>query len=752
APPPLRDLAPRCSPAFAAVVARLLAKDPDDRYQSGAEVRDALLAIDESARTGPLRHVHPGSREFALVGRDGELRRLDEAHARAREGRGACVLVTGEAGSGKSRLIAAFTAAGAPALVLTVRCVPEARPLVALRAEVEAHARPLGLAVPAPGAADVAEIQLALVDAIVAVARAHPGTVLWVDDAEWIDDASLEALVHLVPRLADSPLLLLVTGRAERWTAALRARADAEHPVELLALDALPEPAVAALMASLLGARRVDAELVRIVATRSGGLPLAVLEYVRAMLDGGVLRPHWDVWEVEVSGLASLQLPGDFQQLILARVAGLSEPTREALRVAAVFGTRVELATLARVLGRDLGATSEALAEAVAARLVERGPHGDFGFVHNRVREVLLSGLDPQSLAAYHQRVAEALDGPDVSGDLLHRLAHHYLAGDHSRPERAIEVCLAAGRLAQSESADEDAYRYFRRADELRERAGLPPDLRLDEGLSEVCSRTGRHDACEAYVARAMARETDPLRRAQLLRRRARVELFRHEHRRALDSLAAAFAEIGERLPGPSPLDLLTSAVLWLCAALIARTGLGRAPARKRARTRVRAQLFDDVVRVAYFDIRPITLAQAVLRQRFYAERLGTSAELARAHTALGVVLAAVGRGHAARRCADRALAMAAELGDRRTLTRVSFYAAAIHESSGRVLQAEQMLARILADHGRWIETGSLVVTHQFLALNLWLRGHDARALAVLRRLFAEIEGQGERGGRQAPV
>src|SRR5687768_8071764 len=105
-----------------------------------------------------------------------------------------------------------------------------------------------------------------------------------------------------------------------------------------------------------------------------------------------------------------------------------------------------------------------------------------------------------------------------------------------------------------------------------------------------------------------MSQERDPLRRAQLLRRRARVELFRLEHERALASLAAAFAEVGESMPSRSPLALALSLVMALLAALIAATGLGRAGERRRPRALLLAQLYDDAVRVAYFDIRPATL------------------------------------------------------------------------------------------------------------------------------------------------
>ncbi|MCY1055517.1 ATP-binding protein [Nannocystis sp. SCPEA4] len=750
APPPLRELAPRCSPAFAAVVARLLAKDPDDRFQSGEDTAAALLAVDESLGAGPLGHVHKDRLEGPLVGREPELRRLEEAHARAREGLGGGVLVTGEAGSGKSRLVAAFAAAraetGVP--VLEVRCQREARPLAGLRAAVDPHLRRLRPDGPGLAGGDGGELVTATVDALALIAEANPGALLWVDDAERIDEATLSALRLLVGRVAELPLLLLAVGRFERWAGEL----DRDGACEFLALEALSEPAVARLMAAQLGQRRVDDDLVRLVATRSGGLPLGVIEYVRAMLDGGVLRPYWDVWQVEIGGLASLHLPGDVQQLLLDRVARLSERTRDALRAAAVLGPDVEPSLLARVLARDPVGVGHALAEAAEARLLERRAGGGFSFVHNRVREVLLSGLDAAGLASYHQRVAEALDGVDVDGDGLHRLAHHYLAGDHSRPGRAIEVCLRAGRLAQAESADEDAYRYFVRAEELRARLGLPPDPRLDEGLSEVCSRTGRHDEAEVHVSRAMSQEKDPIRRAQLLRRRARVELFRLEHRRALASLAAAFAEVGAAMPTRSPLALALSAVMWLLAVLISATGVGRVSPDRRTRTLLLAQLYDDAVRVAYFDLRAATLLQAVVRQRFYSERIGPSSELARAKTALGIVYAAVGRSHAARECAAEAVAMATAVGDRRTLARVSFYAAAIHESCGDVIAAEQMLTRTLADHHRWLESWGLVFTHQLLALNLWVRGHDARAMAILRRLSAELEIEGDRTTRQAMV
>ena len=726
APPSLRELVPRCSPEFAALVARLLAKDPDDRFQSGEAVLAALFAAaGGDLALSPLDHVSPGRLDLRVAGRDPELARLTAAWGRARERRGGLVLVTGEPGSGKSHILDAFAAdaeasAQRPAL-LVVRCAADAGPLAGLRAA-------LGDRVP-PEEGAGGELQAALVDALVALAGERDGTLLWVDDAELADDATLQALRALAVRSAELPLLIVVSGRAGRWSADL-GRAAA---VELIPLDALPEASVAALIASLLGQRRVDADLVRLVAARSGGLPLAVIEYVRAMLDGGVLRPYWDVWRVEVEGLSTLHLPGDVQQLLATKIDRLSESTRATLRVAAAMGGRVEIPTLVQVLGGDLQVVDDAITEATLARLLERDVHGSYAFVHNQVRDALLSGLTPAALSAHHQRIAEVLDASGAAPGDLYRLAHHYLAGDHSKPARAVEVCLLAGQLAQAESADEDAYRFYLRADDLRERAGLPPDPRLDDGLGEVCSRTGRHGEAEHYVSRAMTRETDPLRRAELLRRRARAELHHRDLGRAQESLAAAFASVGEATPGPGLASLVVTALLWLAAGLIRATGVGRLGPSARPRALLLAQLYDDLTRLGEGAPRRGLPLQAAARQRFHAERLGPSGALAVAYASLAGLHAARGRTDLAERFKAAALATAAALDDRRALARVTLDAALVHEARGEVLLAEQTLARVLDHLARWLDPWDRARAREAYALGLWLRGHDARAQVVVR-------------------
>jgi DNA-binding SARP family transcriptional activator len=465
---------------------------------------------------GPLsaaldRHV--------LVGRSSELEVLADSWRDAVAGTRRLVLVTGEAGIGKTRLAAeiARRAREDGAVVLYGRFDEDAlapyQPVVEmvrgwssgdslepLRERLGARAAELGILFgelgppPDDSASDPDSRRLRLFEAIAALldeAGAHAPLVLVFDDLQWADRPTLQLLRHLVRAPHPRRMLLLGTYR--------EAELDPGHPLlELatgvrregtltrVALSGLAEPEVAQLV-SALGVDGVDPTFLAALHGETEGNPFFIEEVVRHLRSsGGRLRGAVSLTEAGV--------PDGVREVTSRRLQRLGAPTRQALQMAAVIGREFEFDLLEAVAPLEDDALISALEEGVQARVLrEAGRVGRYAFTHTLVRATLYDGLSQLRRARLHGRVGEAikaLRGPDLD-PRLPQLAYHFAqAAPVEQPERAIEYALAAARRADRLLAWDEAAQHYRAALRVRELTGAPDDavraeMLLDLGASE---------------------------------------------------------------------------------------------------------------------------------------------------------------------------------------------------------------------------------------------------------------------------
>ena len=783
APPPVEQLREQVPPALSRLVAKLLAKDPDDRYQTALGLAADLARVtagqqDFTLGTGddPLAFAA----EAGLVGRAAELDTLERSWERARQGEGGVVLVEGAPGGGKSRLVRellhAVRAAGLP--VLAGKCSPgDPLPLAPVREAVEAYLRELAragedgeaglagvrrsagpaagtIAALSPLLADVLgrtpleadtdqheQFTAAIVEFLMELARHAGGLVLCLDDVHWLDQASLRVLRRLIPRLAGTPLLLACTARTGgQETAALgefRAAARGALLAEVR-IDPLDEAGVAELAGAHLGGT-ADPELARRLAVRSGGNPFAVVEYIRAIMDAGLIAPAWGRWAVDLEELDRLDLPGDVLALILGRVDALGSGGRALLAAAATMGLRFHLrllATVCRVGGEQALA---AATEAAAHRLVEPLGGEEYGFVHDRVREALLGGLDAAEQRGLHQRIAETLDASAAEGDprRVYELARHYALGEVNRtPERAFQTGWSAGQAALADHAAAEALGFMEDAEQAARRAGIDPGGAFQATYAAALHAAGRLDEAADRYERALAAERDPLRRGALLAALARVDYGRPDYMAASRRSLQGLAEIGLPLPRGRLLRLLASLVA-IVRGLISqhpRLGYGRARGRTRERLLLSLRLTEIAGRAAYHSLpRPVLLLSA-LGTLHAANRVGASPEYVATYTTAGEAVASVGLRRVALWALGRAERAARQLDSPGLLARVSLARGYVHELLGEPLAFERELGCVLDEQGRWLTTELYLEACMALASMLELRGCSPQAVEWRRR------------------
>jgi DNA-binding CsgD family transcriptional regulator len=487
-----------------------------------------------------------------LVGRQAESSVLSQALAQVVAGGSATVLVGGEAGVGKSRLVSELVqeARDAGARTLLGGCVEldgggipfapvvdmfrtlasELAPdeleglLGAARGEIGRLVPELddGRAGPAEGDRDASRILELILGVIGRLAVTMP-LVLVFEDLQWADRATLDLIALLVGGMSGRRLLLVFTVRSDELHRAhpfrrMAARWEQRRAVARLELERLQDREVAAQIEAILG-QRPDSELVEFVARRSEGIPLFVEELLGAVRERGI-DPDY--------------LPPSLRDVLLARAEVLSAYAQQVLRVASASGRWVPEPLLARVAGLAELELSGSLREAVEHQLLVVDPSGrGYGFRHALARAAIHDDLLPGERARLHRLYAEALEDSSLTDpglDATSMLAHHWLAA-HDLP-RALPASVRAGRAAASASAPAAAQRHFELALELwsqvpdaDQRAGIDHPQLLDVA-AEAAYRAGAGDRALALVDQALAEVGyggTLERRAMMLVRRASI-------------------------------------------------------------------------------------------------------------------------------------------------------------------------------------------------------------------------------------
>jgi signal transduction histidine kinase len=437
--------------AMSAIIMHLLEKEPDNRYQTAdglvydlEQVRGAQAAAGfrVGERDVPARLLPPSR----LVGRDDEVAALEAAFADARAGRCRGVLVAGASGVGKTALVdqlrPAVTGGGGwfvtgkfdqyrrdlefdavnqafRALGRLLLAEPEDE-LTQLRMRIAAAVGPntglLAAVLPefaallgvAPEAGDPLtaqpRVQRATAAALGAVASRKRPVVLFLDDLQWAGGTPL-GLVDLL--LSEDPVdgLLLVgayregdVDQAHPLTAPLSRWLD-QATVRHLRLGDLPEPSLAAIVADMLHADLVTvAGLTGAVGPHTRGNPYETVEVLNALRRDGLLTSTVAGWRWDEAAVRAHLGRSDVAGLVAARAADLPEESRRVAEAMACLGGRAELSLLQAATGEPAGVVDQALAPALDEGLLvaEPGAHPAVRFRHDRIREAVLGGLDPE--------------------------------------------------------------------------------------------------------------------------------------------------------------------------------------------------------------------------------------------------------------------------------------------------------------------------------------------------------------------
>lgn len=537
-----------------------------------------------------------------LVGRDHELALMLERWNRAKAGEGQAIVLTGEAGIGKSRLTRGMidALAGEPHTRISYQCSPyhsdsplyptiqqlsfaagfapddtnddrldrletlmvgaeTDRPLFAALLGLDFEAR-YGKLEFTPQQQRTRTLD-ACVRQLTALAAQRP-VFFVIEDVHWIDPTTLELIDRCLDQVARSRVTVLVTARPTFQ------HGFGGHPiVTTLALNRLGRDQVAAIIQRLTGGKSFPEELLGIIAEKTDGVPLFVEEMTKTLLESGDLAETASSYEL-ARPINRLVIPTTLYDSLMARLDRL-QPVKEVAQAAACIGRDFGYRLLKDIVSLDDSALQDALERLTAAELIfRRGspPDATYLFKHALVRDAAYENLLKTRRRAIHGRLVDALERDGAAPELL---AQHAAAA--GMDEIAVRHWLAAGEIAASRSANKEAATYLRAGIDLHSRLETGSDDRLDLRLHSALvsvlmvtqgygsDEVGQLSARTVELARKLEDETTliaVLWQAWLFNYTRANHVRSMEIARELNSRCSGAADVASRIVAHVPLGL----------------------------------------------------------------------------------------------------------------------------------------------------------------------------------------------------
>jgi len=496
-----KDAAAR--PTASDIAARLASVDTHTRAMAyiSRHVRDQPVEQDVSSSSGDSAT----NWRTSFVGRDAERASLRQHLEQAVAGQGTLILIGGEPGVGKTRLVLetladarrlgcltlaghCYETAGTPPFIAFVELVErmarrmptsvfrdilgDAAPEIArLVPELRRTFPDIGPPLDLPPEQQRRYLFNGVLDFVERCCRLKPLAVL-LDDLHWADEPTLLLLEHLSQRLSQWPVLMLGTYRdveldATRPFAATLETLTRQRLAHRLAVKRLPHDAVEAMLGAL-GGVTPPPTLVSAVYEETEGNPFFVEEVFHHLKDEGKLFDSRGRWRANLR-LDEIDVPEGVRLVIGRRLKRLHETTQQTLTRAALVGRSFDLKLLEAVTDEREDALLAALEEAEAAHVirVQSGRAIRWGFAHELIRQTLVSSIALPRRQRLHLQIAEAMERLYASSLAQHAgdLAHHfYQAGAGADSDRAIRYLTMAANTSIDASAFEEALLYLEQA------------------------------------------------------------------------------------------------------------------------------------------------------------------------------------------------------------------------------------------------------------------------------------------------
>lgn len=453
------------------VVLRLIAKDPDDRYQSAAELINDLVKLsaeEVSVETLEQRKSYLNCSE--LIGRSREMEELKDIYQLAKQRNGQTVFIAAPAGIGKSRLIQEFqlhvqldevsftqgncfeqgmtayqpvAKALKPLLPLTSKNVIDKYGSVLVKLLPELKNKGYE---PAPQLEEYAE-KARLFESVTGwlkeVSELQP-LVIYIEDLHWADTPSIDLLNVCIRELREYPIMILTSFRDDEVEPTSRIfQTVEENLTNEMKLSPLNAENVGILISKMLGRIELTEDFTEHIYTATGGNPFFVSEIMRALIEEEHLKLELGYW-ILPADVSVLELPSSIEATILRRLKLLSSEALKIARIAAVVARNLDLSflkTLSELGDEQLFDILDELIERQFMKTEEKR----YVFTHDRVRESLYAQLDEKTRKEMHEKAALFIETlfSDDKEPVINELAYHFSRGLNKI--KAVDYLIQAG-------------------------------------------------------------------------------------------------------------------------------------------------------------------------------------------------------------------------------------------------------------------------------------------------------------------
>ena len=548
------------------ITMKLLAKDPDSRYQTARGLLydiDRYIKGDMDFLTGEGDRKDKLTYHTKLVGRKHETEKITGFIRRGQEGKGGLCFISGEAGSGKSRLVEEFRhyAYRRDMLFLEARCLNHENktPYQPFKDILDGYIGKLeksGDSVKEKEvrkimeiAGDFGEILVRLnprikrlIGETKALTKLEPdrenqrflrvlsdffcgfcegaaGCILVLEDLQWVDAGSITLLREITGKIGGSRLLVLGTYRDNEVEEEhgikniVKEAKKREYPIEEIALENLDKAAVNELAASILGEKTESiGNLTGYLYEKSGGNPLFTVSILRELIENNMVIRNDEGSYKDIDRSRGLKVAENMLNIIINRIGRLDELCGELLCKAAIIGREFEIELLHNLSDCSYEELIEIIDKAVSMQLLEKSPDKRrLLFAHDRIRDAFFNMMGEKERQTVHKVILEALEAmpKDPSSDFAFQLAHHAIeAGEE---EKILEYAIPAADKARIAYANEEAIRFYQITQLLLEKR-LPGRCKqwscIAESLIELYLLTGRNDEAILLSERLLS-ETD---------------------------------------------------------------------------------------------------------------------------------------------------------------------------------------------------------------------------------------------------
>ncbi|NUM35261.1 MAG: SpoIIE family protein phosphatase [Candidatus Brocadiae bacterium] len=542
-PIPPSELNAKITPGFEAIILKLIAKSPAKRFQSADELLSAMMRL--AGRSEILRIKIDRGRKFLystkFIGREKELQQMESVFKKAMKGRGTFLLLQGEEGIGKSRLLNEFMGSQG-ILFLDVACESSMGSHFAAFTQIIYSLFKFLEKSNATFLPDLAEkwgptllpivpvlthktymfgitpkeeisheiIQQTLCQFFIEISR-HYALGIFIDNLEWMDSASAVFLMNLVEASQSHPIF--ISGAYQGFKSSesgferILSRLKAKKFCEEIVLLPFSHGELEAMVCSMIGHEKLEKELLDKLYEISRGIPLLAEETIKNMADDALIFRKGGVWQIEIDDLRKIRRPNLLEDSLIKKYDELDNKSRQILQMAALLERR-----FSRYFLEELGDLKAEEWKNRLPHLVEQGflseitdnLDGDLIIGSLKLAELIQEKISVKTKQKLHEEIAHCLEKLPLYDGKIQELAHHYSAANQKR--KALEYLISAGDICEKDYAYDAAIKFYEKALSFAEyKTWTDQIFTLLEKIGNIYLLSARYDLSMEYYSKGLS-------------------------------------------------------------------------------------------------------------------------------------------------------------------------------------------------------------------------------------------------------